>query len=102
MTRQQALVFLGLAIHAVELVRGRRAPAVVFSGVAFVFVLLDFVTLQQVLPQLMNTGLATVVVLLLPLSVVLYKSQLLEQMAERSAAWRWPSCTRRRACTRRS
>jgi hypothetical protein len=50
----------------------------------------------------MNTGLATVVVLLLPLSVVLYKSQLLEQMAERSAAWRWPSCTRRRACTRRS
>jgi di/tricarboxylate transporter len=82
MTTPQALVFLGLAILAIELVRGRRAPAVVFAGVAFAFVLLDFVTLQQGLQQLTNTGLVTVVVLLL-LSVVLDKSQLLEQMAER-------------------
>jgi di/tricarboxylate transporter len=81
MTTQQALVFLGLAVLVVELLRGRRAPAVAFAGVAFVFVLLDFISLQHSLQQLANPGLVTVVVLLL-LSVVLDKSRLLEQMAE--------------------
>ena len=60
MNWQQALVFLGLAILVVELVRGRRAPAVVFVGVAFAFVMLDFVTLKDGLQQLTNHGLVTV------------------------------------------
>jgi di/tricarboxylate transporter len=90
MTWQQALVFLGLAVLALELLRGKRSPAAVFAGVAFAFILLDFVSLQQALQQMTNTGLVTVVVLLL-LSVVLDKSRLLEQMAERltRGSYRW-------------
>ena len=82
MTLQQALVFAALLVLAVELVRGRRAPAAVFTGVALAFVLLDLVSLPRALQQLTNPGLVTVVVLLL-LSVVLDKSRLLEQAAER-------------------
>lgn len=78
----QAIVFLGLAVLVVELVRGRRSPAVVFAAVAFAFILLDFVSLPKGLAQLTNPGLVTVVVLLL-LSVVLDKSRLLEQVADR-------------------
>lgn len=81
MTLQQGAVFLGLAVLVVELLRGRRAPALVFAGVAFAFLLLDFVSVSGALSQLTNTGLATVVVLLL-LSVVLDRSRLLEAMAE--------------------
>ena len=90
MTWQQTLVFLGLAVLVVELVRGKRAPAAVFTSVAFAFILLDFVSLQRALQQMTNTGLVTVVVLLL-LSVVLDKSRLLEQVAERlvSGGYRW-------------
>ncbi len=82
MTLQQAVVFGGLVVLVVELLRGRRAPAVVFAGVAFGFILLDYLSLQRSLQQISNTGLVTVVVLLL-LSVVLDKSRLLEQLAER-------------------
>ncbi len=82
MTLQQITVLVGLAILIVELVRGRRAPAVAFLAVAFAFVLLGYVKLQQSLEQLANPGLVTVVVLLL-LSVVLDKSRLLEWVAER-------------------
>ena len=81
MTLQQGAVFLGLAVLVVELLRGRRPPAMIFAGVAFTFMLLDFVSVQEGLAQLANPGLATVVVLLL-LSVVLDKSRLLEAMAE--------------------
>ena len=90
MTWQQTLVFLGLAVLVVELVRGKHAPAAVFTSVAFAFILLDFVSLQRALQQMTNTGLVTVVVLLL-LSVVLDKSRLLEQVAERlvSGGYRW-------------
>lgn len=90
MTWQQALVYLGLAVLAVELLRGRRSPAAVFAGVAFAFILLDFVSLQRALQQVTNTGLVTVVVLLL-LAVVLDKSRLLEQLAEGlvSGGYRW-------------
>jgi di/tricarboxylate transporter len=80
MTWQQVAVFVGLAALVVELVRGRRAPAAVFATVAFAFVLLDLVSVQKGLAQLTNSGLVTVVVLLL-LSVVLDKSHLLEAMA---------------------
>jgi di/tricarboxylate transporter len=82
MTAQQAIVFAGLAVLIVELVRGKRSPAAVFAVVAFAFVLLDYLPLQKSLQQFTNPGLVTVVVLLL-LSVVLDKSRLLEQVAER-------------------
>lgn len=82
MTWQQAVVFAALAALVVELVRGRRAPAVLFAAVAFVFVMLDLVGLERGLAQFTNAGLVTVVVLLL-LSVVLDKAHLLETLAER-------------------
>lgn len=81
MTLQQAAVFIGLAALIIELLRGRRAPAMVFASVAFAFMLLDLVSVQKGLLQFTNTGLVTVAVLLL-LSVVLDKSRLLEVMAE--------------------
>ncbi|MCI1191763.1 SLC13 family permease [Calidifontimicrobium sp. SYSU G02091] len=80
MTWQQVAVFVGLAALVVELLRGKRAPAAVFASVAFAFVLLDLVSVQKGLAQLTNSGLVTVVVLLL-LSVVLDRSHLLETMA---------------------
>lgn len=82
MTAQQVIVLLGLAVLIVELLRGRRSPAVAFMAVAFAFVLLGYVKLQQSLEQLTNPGLVTVVVLML-LSVVLDKSRLLEWVADR-------------------
>lgn len=82
MTWQQAVVFAALAVLVVELVRGRRAPAALFASVAFVFVMLDLVGLERSLAQFTNSGLVTVVVLLL-LSVVLDKAHLLETLAER-------------------
>lgn len=90
MTLQQAIVFFGLAALIVELIRGRYAPAKVFAGVAFAFMLLDFVSVQKGLQQFTNNGLVTVVVLLL-LSVVLDKSRLLEVMADRLVRgdYRW-------------
>ncbi len=90
MTLQQGIVFAGLAILVVELLRGRRAPATVFAMVAFGFVLLDLVPLNKGLQQFTNAGLVTVVVLLL-LSVVLDKSRLLEVAAEQlvRGPYRW-------------
>jgi di/tricarboxylate transporter len=82
MTWQQAAVFAGLAVLIVELIRGRRAPAAVFATVGFAFVLLDLVGVQKAMAHFTNTGLVTVVVLLL-LSTVLDKSHLLESLAER-------------------
>ncbi len=82
MTLQQAVVTLALAVLVVELVRDKRSPATVFGGVALAFVLIDYVDIDTSLRQLTNTGLVTVVVLLL-LSVVLDKAQLLEAAADR-------------------
>jgi di/tricarboxylate transporter len=81
MTLQQGLVLAGLAWLVYELIRGRFAPAAVFSMVAFAFVLLDFIGIKDSLQQFTNEGLITVVVLLL-LSVVLDKSRLLERAAD--------------------
>lgn len=81
MNWQQAAVIAGLVVLVVMLVRGRRAPAAVFAGVAFFYILLDFISLGEALKQLTNTGLVTVMVLML-LSVVLDKSRLLETMAD--------------------
>lgn len=90
MTLQQAAVFLGLAGLIFELLRGRRSPAMVFAAVAFAFMLLDFISLHKGLAQVTNSGLVTVVVLLL-LSVVLDKSRLLEVMADKlvRGTYRW-------------
>lgn len=82
MTLDQGIVLAGLAYLVFELIRGRYAPAAVFSGVSFVFILLDYITIEQSLRQFTNNGLVTVVVLLL-LSVVLDKSRLLELIADR-------------------
>ena len=82
MNLQQGIVLAGLIYLVFELVRGRHAPAAVFVGVSFVFILLDYVSLEQGLRQFTNNGLVTVIVLLL-LSVVLDKSRLLELVAER-------------------
>jgi len=80
-TLQQGVVFAGLAVLIVELVRGKRSPAAIFAAVAFAFILLDYIPLDKGLQQFTNSGLITVVVLLL-LSVVLDKSRLLEEAAE--------------------
>ncbi len=82
MTLAQGIVFAGLAVLIVELLRGKRQPAAVFGTVALAFLLLGYISVPQSLQQFTNTGLVTVVVLLL-LSVVLDKSRMLELLAER-------------------
>lgn len=90
MNWQQAAVFAGLAILIVELVRGRRAPAMVFACTALAFMLAGFIGVGAGLAQFTNEGLVTVVLLLL-LSVVLDKSRLLETVAQRllRGSYRW-------------
>ncbi|MBQ0943137.1 SLC13 family permease [Ideonella sp. 4Y16] len=90
MTWQQAVVFATLALLIVELVRGRRAPGTLFAGAAFLFVMLNFISMGNALKQFTNNGLITVVVLLL-LSIVLDKSRMLELMAEKlvRGPYRW-------------
>jgi len=81
-TLQQVAVVAGLAVLVLELVRDKRSPPAVFGGIALIFVLLDFVTIDDSLRQFTNNGLVTVVVLML-LSVVLDKARLLEVIADR-------------------
>lgn len=81
MTYEQIAVAIGLAVLVALLIRGKNAPASIFSGVAFSYILLGFVSVEDSLKHVANTGLVTVVVLLL-LSVVLDKSRLLETMAD--------------------
>ena len=90
MSLDQAIVLAALAILVTLLVRGRQAPAAVFAGVALVFILLGHVSIDAALKQFANTGLVTVVILLL-LSVVLDKSRLLESAADSllSGPYRW-------------
>ena len=90
MTLPQAVVFGTLAVLIVELIRGRRPPGALFGGAAFLFLMLDYISMQDTLKQFTNNGLVTVVVLLL-LSIVLDKSRLLELMAERlvRGPYRW-------------
>jgi len=82
MTLEQVAVGASLIWLVFELIRGKFAPAAVFVATAFAFLLFDFISLRQTLQQLTNTGLITVVVLML-LSVVLNKAQLVEVMIER-------------------
>jgi di/tricarboxylate transporter len=75
---------IGAALAALVglLVRGRQPPALVFTGVAFLFLLLGYVKLPEALAHFTNPGLVTVLVLML-VSVVLDKSRLLEMLATR-------------------
>ena len=90
MSLEQAIVVAALAALVALLVRGRHAPAAVFASVAFLFILLGYVSVDDALKQVANKGLVTVVVLLL-LSVVLDKSRLLEAAAESlvKGPYRW-------------
>lgn len=80
MSVDQGVILATLATLVALLVRGRRSPAAIFAGVAFFFILLDYISVDRALKQVANPGLLTVVVLLL-LSVVLDKSRLLESAA---------------------
>lgn len=88
MAFEQYVVVAALATLVALLVRGRAAPAGVFAGVAFVFILLGYISVDKALKQLTNSGLITVVVLLL-LCVVLDKSRLLETLADSLARGRY-------------
>lgn len=90
MTLAQVIVCVCLITLIVELVRNKRSPGVLFAGVAFLFMLLDYISMKDALKQFTNIGLITVVVLLL-LSIVLDKSRMLELMAERlvRGPYRW-------------
>ncbi len=82
MSYEQTMVAIGLLVLVVLLVRGKQSPASIFTAVAFGFILLGFISVDKGLKELTNTGLVTVVVLLL-LSVVLDKSRLLETVADK-------------------
>jgi len=88
MTLQQAVVAAGLVVLVALLIRGRTAPATAFSGVALAFILFGYIGMDEALKRAANTGLLTVVVLML-LSVVLDKSRLLESMADQLVRGRY-------------
>lgn len=90
MTLPQWVVVLTLAALVFELVRNKRSPGLLFVATAFVYLMLDYISIKSALQQFTNTGLITVVVLLL-LTIVLDKSRLLEQMAEKlvRGPYRW-------------
>lgn len=90
MTLPQWVVVLSLAALVFELVRNKRSPGLLFVATAFVYLMLDYISIKSALQQFTNTGLITVVVLLL-LTIVLDKSRLLEQMAEKlvRGPYRW-------------
>lgn len=80
MTIAQIIVFVSLTWLIVELVRDKKSPGVLFAVVAFLYVMLDYISLPNALKQFTNNGLITVVVLLL-LTIVLDKSRMLELLA---------------------
>ena len=90
MTLAQVIVLGTLGGLIIELVRNKRAPGVLFASVAFLFMLLDYISMKDALKQFTNNGLITVVVLLL-LSIVLDKSRMLELMADKlvRGPYRW-------------
>lgn len=89
MTLQQAVVLAALALLVALLVRGRQSPAALFAGVALLFYVLDYISLERLLLQFTNTGLVAVLLLIL-VSVVLDKSRLLERLAERLVRGSYP------------
>ena len=90
MTLPQGIVLASLLWLVVELIRDKRPPGALFAGIAFGYVLLDYISLKDAIKQFTNNGLLTVVVLLL-LTIVLDKSRMLELLADRlvRGPYRW-------------
>lgn len=90
MTLPQGIVLASLLWLVVELIRDKRPPGALFAGIAFGYVLLDYISLKDAVKQFTNNGLLTVVVLLL-LTIVLDKSRMLELLADRlvRGPYRW-------------
>lgn len=90
MTIPQIVVLLSLGWLIVELVRDKKSPGILFSGIAFLYVMLGYISMPDALKQFTNNGLITVVVLLL-LTIVLDKSRMLEFLADRlvRGPYRW-------------
>jgi hypothetical protein len=57
MSLAQGIILATLATLVVLLVRGKQSPAAIFSGVAFIFILLGYVSVDDALRQLTNSGL---------------------------------------------
>jgi len=81
MPTAQIIVLAAVAVLVVELVRGKRSPGVVFASVAFSFVLFGYIDIKGVLAHFSNTGLVTVMLLLL-VSIAVDKSRLLDSGAD--------------------
>lgn len=90
MTLIQACVLGAIGVMLVLLVWGRIPPAVTFFSVAVGFYLTGLISLDDTLRQFTNTGLITVLLLML-VSVALDKSRLLELVADRltRGPYRW-------------
>lgn len=90
MTLPQIIVLVSLTWLIVELIRDKKSPGALFSGIAFLYLVLDYISMKDALKQFTNNGLITVVVLLL-LTIVLDKSRMLELMADKlvRGPYRW-------------
>jgi di/tricarboxylate transporter len=86
----QIIVLAAVATLVVELIRGKRPPGVIFASVAFLFVLLGYIDIKGVLSHFSNTGLVTVMLLLL-VSIAVDKSRLLDRGADAllRGTYRW-------------
>lgn len=86
----QAIVLVVVAALVVELVRAKRSPGVVFSAAAFVFLVLGYIDVPHVLAQFANTGLLTVLLLLM-VSGAVDKSCLLDRGVDAllGGSYRW-------------
>lgn len=90
MTTQQAIVLASIVVLVIELGRGKRSPGVVFASVAFLYLVLGYVPMKEVLVHFSNSGLITVVLLLL-VSIAVDKSRLLDRGADAllRGSYRW-------------
>ncbi len=90
MNLPQIVVLTSLAWLIVELIRDKKSPGVLFAGVAFLYLMLGYISMPDTLKQFTNNGLVTVVVLLL-LTIVLDKSRMLELLANKlvRGPYRW-------------
>lgn len=84
------IVLSSLLVLVVELVRGKRSPGVIFAAVAFWFMVLGYVDVAAVLQHFSNSGLVTVMLLLM-VSIAVDKSRLLDRGADAllRGGYRW-------------
>jgi di/tricarboxylate transporter len=90
MSLQQAIVLGSILVLVVELGRGKRSPGVVFAACAFLYLVLGYVPMKDVLGHFANSGLVTVMLLLL-VSIAVDKSRLLDLGADAllRGTYRW-------------